>query len=29
MEAKMDTGTPVEPGTLEIRGSVTLTVEIQ
>lgn len=30
MEAKMDAvDTPVEPGTLEIRGSVTLTVEIQ
>jgi uncharacterized protein len=28
-QAKMDTQTPVEAGTLEIRGTVTLTVEIQ
>ena len=28
-EAKMDTATPVEPGTLEIRGKVTLTLEIK
>ena len=27
--AKMDVSTPVEPGTLEVRGRVTLTVEIQ
>lgn len=27
-EAKMDVATPVEPGTLEIQGKVTLTVEI-
>ncbi len=28
-EAKMDAGTPVEPGTLEVQGKVTLTVEIR
>lgn len=28
-EAKMDASTPVEPGTIEVRGRVTLTVEIQ
>ncbi len=27
--AKMDVSTPVEAGTLEVRGRVTLTVEIQ